>query len=225
MASIRKHILLNDKIYHIFNRSIAGYVIFNNPEEFNRMLELVKLCRFINFNYRYSQFSKLELSTKMAIINKLEKDNNILVEIVAFCLMPTHIHLILKQIIDDGITKYLGRISNSYSKYFNFKHSRTGPLWSGRFKNEIVETDEQLLHLTRYVHLNSTSMDLVKNPKNWLYSSYLEYIKPDNKKGFCVFKNLFDFSVQEYEKFCLDRKSYQQELSKIKSILIDNYTG
>lgn len=222
MVTIRKDFLVNNEIYHIFNRSIAGYVIFNNFEEYSRMIQLIKLCRYKNFDYKYSQFFKLDLPTRTKIINKLNNENDILVEIVAFCLMPTHIHLLLKQIMINGITKYLGRISNSYSKYFNIKHARIGPLWSGRFKNVIVENDVQLLHLTRYIHLNPTSAMLVKNPKDWVYSSYLEYINPNDKNKICIFDNLFDLSAKKYEKFCLDRKSYQRELSKIKSISIDN---
>lgn len=225
MATIRKDSLFTGGIYHIFNRSIAGYVIFNSPDEYNRMVELIKLCRFTNFGYKYSKFIKLELYNKIAIIKELEKDNNVLVEIIAFCIMPTHIHFVIKQTTDGGISKYLGRISNSFSKYFNLKHKRNGPLWSSRFKNIVVENDEQLLHLTRYIHLNPVSANLVKNISDWPNSSYLEYIKPDQNKSFCSYKNLFSFTPKQYREFCNDRKSYQKEISKIKSILIDNYTG
>lgn len=225
MANIRKDLLANNEHYHIFTRSIAKYVVFNNHHEYHRMIELISLNRFTDFNYRYSQFNKLKLITKQKIIQQLKYKNNKLVEIIAYCLMSTHIHLLVKQISDQGITKYMGRVLNSYSKYFNLKHKRSGPLWTSNFKNVKIETDEQLLHLTRYIHLNPTSANLVKNPKDWIFSSYLEYIRPDNKNMICNYNNLFTHSAKEYEKFCLDRKSYQQELSKIKSLLIDNYSG
>lgn len=225
MGQIRKDTLHNEGIYHIFNRSIAGYEIFNSSAEFDRMMDLIKLCRFNNFKYSYSQFAELEILRKKIIIEKLKQENDIIVEVVAYCLMPTHIHLALKQVSDDGIIKYLRRILNSYSKYFNTKHSRFGPLWAGRFKNVKVDNDEQLLHLTRYIHLNPTSVKIVDDPKDWIYSSYLEYIKPNKQTNLSKTDIMFNFSPKEYEKFCLDRKSYQQELSIIKSILIDNYTG
>lgn len=225
MTLPRQDVLANNQIYHVFSRSIAKFIVFNNQNEFNRMIELIRLCRFNNFHHKYSKFLELKPENRIEIIKSLENDNDVLVEIIAYCIMPTHIHLILKQVSDQGIIKYLGRILNSYSKYFNLKHNRKGPLWTSRFKNVIVDTDEQLLHLTRYVHLNPTSTNLVENPKDWIFSSYLEYIHPDEKKSICTFRKLFDFTPKEYEEFCLNRKSYQQELSKIKSILIDNYAG
>jgi putative transposase len=226
MTLKRKEILVNNGIYHIFSRSIAGYIVFNNPAEFDRIIKLIKLCRFSNFNHRYSQFSELELKTKTAIIEKLEKDNDVLVEIIAYCIMPTHIHLLLKQIADNGITKFLGRILNSYSKYFNTKHQRNGPLWSSRFKSVLVFDDEQLLHLTRYIHLNPVSVGLVKEPGEWQYSSYKEYsTTSSNKNNFCSYKNIIDLSSREYIKFAQDQKAYQRELSLIKFLLIDDYTG
>ncbi|EKD56936.1 MAG: hypothetical protein ACD_58C00041G0006 [uncultured bacterium] len=226
MATIRKDQLEKNHIYHVFNRSIAGYIIFNSHGEFNRIIKLIKLCRYNNFNHRFSQFIDLDAFTQISIIDQLYKENDVMVEIIAHCIMPTHIHLLLKQITDNGITKFMGKVLNSYSKYFNTKHQRTGPLWSGRFKNVLVKNDKQLLHLTRYIHLNPTSANLCRNPEDWAFSSYLEYIKlvKDNKR-LCKFKDLIDILPDEYTNFVNDRKSYQQELSIIKNQLIDNYSG
>lgn len=223
---IRKEALENDYYYHIFSRSISKYVVFNNPQEYSRMIEILKLYRFTDFYHKYSKFTQLELNTQEVIISSLKKNSPVLVEIVAYCLMPTHIHLILKQIADNGISKYMAKILNCYSRYFNIKHRRIGHLWAGRFKNVLVSNDEQLLHLTRYIHLNPSSAGLVDNPYNWHYSSFHEYI--NNKTadaGFCTFSYLFDFSPKEYQKFVLDQKSYQREISLIKHFLIDSYTG
>jgi len=226
MAQIRKDSLVNNQYYHIFSRSISGYIIFNDSSEFHRMLDLMKFFRFVNFNHRYSQFIDLELSTQIDILNKLKYENNVLVEIVAYCVMPTHIHLLLKQVADNGITKYLGRILNSYSRYFNAKHHRSGPLWDSRFKNVLVASDEQLLHISRYIHLNPTSADLVNDPENWVHSSYHEYINANNNvTSFCEFKKIINLNSKQYKTFTDNRKSYQHDLSFIKNILIDNYTG
>jgi len=226
MVTIRKDQLENNHIYHVFNRSIAGYTIFNSQGEFNRIIKLIKLCRYNNFNHRFSQFIDLDAFTQIAIVDQLNKENDVMVEIIAYCIMPTHIHLLLKQITDNGITKFMGKVLNSYSKYFNTKHQRTGPLWSGRFKNVLVENDEQLLHLTRYIHLNPTSASLCQNPEDWDYSSYLEYINlVDDKNILCRFSDYIYFLSDEYKKFVDDRKSYQQDLSIIKDQLIDDYSG
>lgn len=223
---IRKEPLENDYYYHIFSRSISKYVVFNNTQEYSRMVEGLKLYRFTEFSHSFSKFISLDPSTQKAIISSLKNDSPVLIEIVAYCLMPTHIHLLLKQIVDNGISKYMAKILNSYTRYFNIKHRRIGPLWAGRFKSVLVSDDEQLLHLTRYIHLNPTSAGVAESPKDWRFSSYLEYINPDDKKEtICSYDNLFNFTPKEYQKFVLDQKSYQQELSRIKHFLIDSYTG
>lgn len=226
MVNIRKEPLVNNEFYHIFTRSIAKYVVFNDRLEFQRMFELMSLHRFIDFDYKYSQFSELNEQTQQRIMLDLKDKNNVLVQIVAYCLMPTHIHLLLKQISNNGITKYMGRILNSYSKYFNTKHQRTGPLWASNFKNVLVSDDEQLLHLTRYIHLNPASAGLIDKPSEWQYSSLKEYLStPDDNNILCSYKDIIDLSPKEYIKFVQDRKNYQRELSLIKHLLIDDYTG
>lgn len=224
---IRKELLENDSIYHIFSRSIAGYIIFNDSNEYDRFYQLLRLCRFDNFDFKYSRFARLDSSSQMKIIGDLVVKNESIVEIVAYCLMPTHIHLILKQTKENGISTFMARVLNGYSRYFNTKHQRIGPLWSGRFKNVLVKNDNQLLHLTRYIHLNPTSGRLVEEPGDWEYSSFNKFIQEDNDEPSKIINidGLFDFTPESYRKFVLDRKSYQRELSKIKLLLIEDYTG
>ncbi|MCL5407494.1 MAG: transposase [Patescibacteria group bacterium] len=222
----RKDPLVNDQYYHIFSRSIAQFKIFNNNEDYLRMLDILDLYRYIDFIYKYSNFNELTDANQQAIIANLRKDNDVLVEIIAYCLMPTHLHLLLKQITDKGIAKYMSKLLNSYARYFNIKHKRVGPLWTGRFKSIVVSSDEQLLHLTRYIHLNPTSAGLVDKLNSWEFSSYYEYIDSDIKKEkICSFSDILTLSPKEYKKFVESRKSYQKELSLIKNVLIDNYTG
>lgn len=221
----RKDPLEIGEFYHIYSRSIAGYRIFNDESDFDRMYELFKLYRYSNFDFKYSRFCNLSIEDQANIERNLVNENNILIEIVAYCIMPTHIHLLLKQEMDCGISKFMARVLNGYSRYFNTKHLRAGPLWAGRFKNVLVKSDEQLLHLSRYIHLNPTSAGLVKEPEDWQFSSYGEYLG-DPSNGLCNFKNLFEmFSAEDYKKFVSDRKTYQREISIIKNLLIEDYTG
>jgi len=222
--NIRKDPLVNDNYYHIFSRSIAGYEVFNKSEDFARLVELLILYRYADFVYRYSKFNELQLSMQEEIIEQLKIKRDFLVEIVAYSIMPTHLHLLLKQVVDNGISKFISRVLNSYTRYFNLKHHRTGPLWEGKFKNVAVNKDEQLLHLTRYIHLNPTSAGLVEKPEEWDFSSYNEYLNKE-KNGLCNFHQLIAINPKQYKIFVNDRKSYQKELSIIKNSLIDNYGG
>jgi len=227
MATFRKYPLENGNYFHVFSKSIAKFVVFNNDIEFSRMYELIDLCRFSNFNYKMSRFKNFGISTQNAIITKIKKENNRLVEIISYCLMPTHLHFILKQMKDNGITKYMSRILNSYSKYFNLRHKRSGPLWTSEFKNVLIENNEQLLHLTRYIHLNPASAGIVAKPEDWKFSSYRDFITPQQNKreSICKFDYLFNITPNDYKRFVDDQKSYQKKLSRIKNLLIDDYSG
>lgn len=224
MASRERHFVIGE-IYHIFTKSIAGFKIFNSDSEFLRMLDVI----------RYYQRQREKPPISFSEINGTEKNSarswkNIisisevekLVEIVAYCLMPTHLHLILKQTKEYGISNFMNNILNSYTRYFNIKHNRKGPLWEGRFKSVLVESDEQLLHLTRYIHLNPVTAYLVNNPLDWRNSSYREYLLTDiSKNKICRYEDIVDINPTKYRKFVENLISYQRELVKIKKIILD----
>ncbi|TSC92367.1 MAG: hypothetical protein CEN91_480 [Candidatus Berkelbacteria bacterium Licking1014_85] len=125
---MRQQCLATDNYYHILNRSIAKFNIFNNDIEFQRILDTFVYYRQLNPPLRFSWFYE---QSKKKLIDQIDNDN--LVDILCYCLMPTHFHLILKQNIDDGISKYMSKVENSYTRYFNIKHKRKGPLWESRF--------------------------------------------------------------------------------------------
>lgn len=221
---MRKIPIVGEHYYHIFNRSISQYRIFNDTGDYTRMLDIISLFRFKNFKQSFSHFIELTIDSQLKIKNDLEKSSQKLVEIVAYCLMPTHFHLILKQIMDGGIVNFISRISNSHTRYFNTLHGRKGPLWEGHFSNVLIDTDELILHITRYLHLNAVTAKIVDRPEDWLYSSYNEYIARPNTKGICNFRDVIDITPLKYKKFINDQIGYQRELSKIKHLLIDNHS-
>lgn len=222
---MRKDRLVNNHYYHVLNRSIAQYEIFKDVRDCERFLRLLDLYRYIDFDYKYSHFLELTLDHQKNVIKDLKSNNSKLVKIISYCLMPTHLHLILYQNVDSGISKFIARILNSYSRYFNLYYHRKGPMWEGHFKNILITTDEQLLHLTRYIHLNPVSANLVKKPEDWQLSSYLEYVRNGKDDNICEFDGLFNLSSKDYKNFVNSGISYQKELAKIKHLLIENYNG
>jgi len=218
-VKMRKDELVNDQIYHIFNKSIAGYKIFNDEVQYLRILGLIKYYNNINIEFKYSRYLDL-LSQGNDVEIGLSSESNQYVSIISYCIMPTHIHLTLKQINDNGISIFMRKILDSYARYFNVRYNRKGPLWVGRFKNVLIRDDEQLLHLTRYHHLNPTTDGLVDKPENWPFSSYNEYIG-DVKNKICNYNKLLDIDPSSYKKFVNSQKAYQRELSKIKKIIIE----
>jgi len=211
-------------IYHVFNRSIADFVIFNNEYEYLRMLDSIRFYQIKEPMVSFSRFDKIRKShndheiSNIVSLNEKEK----LIDIIAYCLMPTHIHLILQDIQDNGISIFIGTILNSYARYFNIKHNRKGPLWEGRYKKVLVKSDDQLLHLTRYIHLNPVTAYIVSKPEEWPYSSYKEYISSmDDDERICNYKDVLDITTGSYKEFVEDGISYQRDLAKIKALALE----
>ena len=220
---IRKDPLKTGEVYHVFNKSIAGFKIFNNKSELSRMLATIryyqmnrppdKFSRFMRSDFRKENFHD-----KIVLLSGKQK----IIGLIAYCFMPTHFHLILKQLKDDGVSKIMGNALNSYTRYFNIKHNRKGPLWQGRFKNVLVKTDEQLLHLTRYIHLNPVTAYLCKKPEEWGASSYHEYIRSaENRIRICDFDDVLDIEPNSYRKFVVDLIDYQKKLATIKHLIFE----
>jgi putative transposase len=218
----RKVPLITGQVYHICNKSIAGYIIYNNGSEFERMIETIKFYQEKNTPVSFHHWLKMKKMNNPRLTEIKKSDKKNLVKIIAWCLMPTHFHLIVQQLVDSGISEFMGNIQNCYAKYFNIKHKRKGPLWVGPFKNIIIKTNEQLLHMTRYLHLNPVTAGLIDDMEEWEYSSYKEYLlKIEKENKICKFDDLIDISPKLYKKFCKNRIAYQKELSKIKDMLLE----
>lgn len=217
----RKVPLIESNIYHVYTRSIAEFRIFRSEKDYQRMVETMYYYLAKSPPCKFSTFLRLLDNARNITMEKIDSSEKI-VSIIGYCIMPTHIHLILKQIKEEGISKYMNLVLKSYGKYFNIKYERHGPLYEGRFKNVIVETDEQFQHLTRYIHLNPVSASLVKDPSQWKYSSYREYLNLVSKDdSFCEFSEYLNLGHETYKDFVLERIDYQRELQKIKHLLIE----
>ncbi len=213
---MRKEPLVTGHLYHVFTKSIAGYRIFRSDKDYQRMTEMMKYYSYQHPPMKFSTYRNLKSKNRAKLIGELEGRGRI-VEILAYCIMPTHLHLVLVQLKDDGISLYMKNLLNSYTRYFNTQNDRKGPLWQGRFKSVLVETDEQLLHLTRYIHLNPTSDNLVDRPEDWQYSSYNEYLGSCDK-GLCTFSPYLNITSETYREFVEGMQDYQRSLSILKDL-------
>jgi len=123
--NMRKQPLNTGDIYHVFTKSIAGFKIFRTKRDYQRMIELIKFYRIKKPPTRFSTY--IEIKDKEQFITKYIAEKGHIVEINAYCLMPTHIHLILRQLKKDGISIFMGKVLNSYTRFFNLKNKRKGP--------------------------------------------------------------------------------------------------
>lgn len=217
--------LVTNEVYHIINRGIASQPVFLTKRDYQRALDTFFYYQNQNPFLRYSFFLRLPNQQKAEILDRLQKENEFLIEIIAYCLMPNHVHFLLRQLKSNGLSIFMSNFSNSYTRYFNTKQKRIGPLLQGKFKAIRIETDEQLLHLSRYIHINPYSSFVVKNLtdlENYPYSSLPEYLNPQtfprcNKEVVLAhFKN-----ISAYKKFILDQVDYQRRLEEIKHLALE----
>lgn len=218
----RKDTLANSNVYHVYTRSISEFNVFRKDSDYQRFVDTLNFYTAVTPPCKFSAFLLLAEDSKSETLQAISNSPK-LVKILAFCIMPTHVHLVLEQQEENGITKFMHTVLMSYSHYFNKQYNRKGPLWESRFKTVHVESDEQLLHLTRYVHLNPVTIQLVNSPNEWKYSSYKEYLNntPAYGNSICSFSHYLEISHSHYEKFVCERIEYQRELQKIKHLILD----
>ena len=208
--------LVNNEIYHVFNRG---------NDKRNIFLLYGNYKRFINTFYYYQfegpkpKFSNLN---KNRFTNFNPTQNSKLVEIFAYCLMPNHFHFLVKQLKTNGISIFMSQLANSYTKYFNTKFKRIGSLLQGTFKSVRVETDEQLIHVSRYIHINPVVAGIASKPEHYQWSSYTEYASDLN--GYCSTDLILNYfhSRKNYCKFVEDQIDYGKSLETIKHQLLED---
>lgn len=221
----RKVVLAQDQIYHIYNRGVAALPIFHSLKDYSRFLNLVTYYRFINVSSSFSQFMKVAREEREKILEGLNKEKALNAEILAFCLMPNHFHFLLKQLTEKGISTFMANIQNGYAKYLNIRTNRVGPLFQSMFKVVRVDTDEQLIHVSRYIHLNPSTGYLVE-PKNLLeypWSSLGSYVNNGKSQAFIQTDAVLGLlkTKQSYHEFVLDQADYQKDLDKIKHLTLE----
>ena len=136
----RRNPIINSNIYHVYNRSIDGRIIFNNEIEFNHAKRCVDYYLNTKPVPKFSIFLELTPAVQLEILNKLKRDNRKLADLLAFCLMPDHFHFLLFQKESNGISKFTANFQNSYTRYFNTKYNRLGPILIPRFKAVRIES-------------------------------------------------------------------------------------
>lgn len=217
--------LITDEIYHIVNRGNASAPIFKTKHDYQKFIQTFLFYQNENPPIRFSKLNNIPQPERDELLEKLKKEKQLLVEIIAYCLMPNHYHFILKQTQDRGILNFIRLSTNSYARYFNTKYKRKGSLFESRFKAVRVETDSQLIHLSRYVHLNPYSSFLVKDPEGLLrypFSSLSEYIGASTTNICSKEIVLGQFSgLKGYQRFVIDRADYQRSLSEIKHQILE----
>lgn len=199
---IQRPQLVNDEIYHTVIRAVGDTAVFSEENDFYR--GIFSIYEFNNAKpteiwLRRLQRKKEKLGRMTS--QYLDKRDKI-VEVLSFSFMPNHLHLLLRQLKDGGITNFMKKVSGGYAKYFNDKYNRKGHLFS-RFRVVHIKTDEQLKNAFAYVHTNLISLiepgwkeKGIKNPKKVI--EFLENNKRHSYPDYLGKKNFFYVTQREF---------------------------
>lgn len=153
---MRKETFAIGECYHIFNRGVNSSDIFLCGKDYRRFYE--SLFLFNNENYSHVKGDRIEDEVIMATTDILGDYRVAKVSILAFCLLPNHFHLFVRQESESGISSFMQQVAKGYAQYINKKYDRTGPLFDGRFQAVHVENEAHYRHLPRYIHLNALDL-------------------------------------------------------------------
>lgn len=215
--------LVPGEYYHVYNRGVEKRAIFSDEKSKQRLLDTLAYYLAERPQFRLSQFLKLAVPIRMNLMEKMDQQPR-LVTIISYVFMPNHLHLLVKPETDGSLTAFMRRATDSYTKYFNTRYGRVGPLFQGPFKAVRVQSDEQLLHLSRYIHLNPLAGNVVNNLEElfgYPWSSLPEYIsaKPSLANPTPVLASFP--SKESYRAFLADQVDYQKTLDQTKHLFFE----
>jgi len=219
---MRKTPFIIGEFYHVYNRGTDHRKIVEDYFDRKRFLQSVlefNTLEPIGSIYE-EQFRKNSLGTPTTELKFKQK----LVNIIAICVNPNHYHLLLEQISDKGIEKFMQKLGGGYTRYFNEKYNRNGVLFQGKFKAIHVDSDEYLLFVSAYINLNDR---IHKVPSGIAYSSWDEYIGTPKCKEICSKDIILDRfrNKKEYRKFAedvaLDTSRKREEDKEFAELLLE----
>jgi len=188
----------NDSYFHVYNRGVEKRLIFLDDQDYTVFLGLIK--KYLtgenhNQNNRH-------------LFRRIDDK----VQLLAYCLMPNHFHLMLYQKREGGITQLMRRLCTGYVMYFNNRYKRVGTLFQGTYKASSINRDDYLQHISRYIHLNPTEY------ATWPYSSLAYYTGKKTARWVTTkpVLDMFNGDRAEYLYFVKDYEANQKELAALK---------
>jgi len=207
-----------DGIYHIYNRGVGKMKIFEDDKDFRVFLHRLKENLFPEKKKAENFILKKKVYERKLLPPKS-------FDLICYCLMPNHFHLLMQQKTDLPISKLVSKICTGYSMYFNKKHDRIGTLFQDAFKAVRIENNEQLLWISLYIHGNPQKSKLVEKPENYKWSSLLDYIKLSHntlcKKDILLGQFNSSESYFKYFKDPEENKRAQNQMVGFQDLFID----
>jgi len=215
---------VEDGYYHLYNRGVDKRIIFADQQDYAVFLSYLKTYLLPKDEKELREKlddPSIDYKTRDNVLKILRLNNfNETLDLMAYCLMPNHFHFLVHQTLAETIDKFMNSLCTRYSMYFNRRNKRVGPLFQGVYKAVVVETEEQLLHLSRYIHAQALDLQglalQMKQPSS--YPNYLgqisqEWVKADQILSFfktAQRRGYRDFS--SYQSFVEEHKGEELEI-------------
>lgn len=219
---------VEDSFYHIYNRGVEKRQIFMDEQDIGVFLSYLKTyllprddksLKDIIVDSLKSPKDRSDASRILAL-NNFSTD----LEMTAYTTMPNHFHFLVYQTVPDAIDRFMNSLCTRYTMYFNKRYDRVGPLFQGIYKGVLIDSDERLLYLSRYIHRNIRSLPpelQLKYPSSYpvyLGTSKQEWVKPE--------RILAHFSTAEYDSYrefveIEDMDENNKEASTLLKVAID----
>jgi REP element-mobilizing transposase RayT len=203
--------------YHIYNRGNNKQDVFKEDADYLLFLSRLRECLFPAANA-----AKMPIVRASSIAPRRTVLPSGAFELVCYCLMPNHLHLLMKQCGIVPISTLMTKLCTGYSKCFNLKYERVGQVFQDQFKAIEVNSNEYLIWLSAYIHNNPVVAGFTQNPQDWRWSSYGEYFRRE-QGALCdigVVRSQFQ-SFGDYEKFVLDSSELIRERKNVEHMLLD----
>jgi len=180
--------------YHVYNRGTDKRNVFTDEKDLLRFWESL-----FDFNQTEPIGSVYEYSFEKKI-NGVNKKIKPLVEFAAYCLNPNHYHFLITPLQEKGVEKFMQRLGNGYTKYFNNRYKRDGVLFQGKFKSKHIDSNEYLLHLSVYINENA---QLGHRMSKLSISSLAEFLDKVYRKKLCNTDIILEQfrNIEEYRDF------------------------
>lgn len=218
----RREIFVNGNYYHVFNRTIDNKIVFTNVLLNQFFLDSALFYRSSGVKISYSRYLSLTSAIqKNLLYEKMCSKSLFRINVLCYCLMPNHFHFLIKQTKTNGISSFMSNLVNSFTRYFNISNKRKGPLFLPRFQSRAIVTQEQLIHTSRYIHINHFVGGLVHNISEidrYRWSSYPFYVtetKSDLVDSQYILK-IFNNNCKKYRKFVEDYADFKKKQELVK---------
>lgn len=239
---MKKPEFVNNEVFHIYNRGVEKRDVFLIDQDYFRFIN--NLSEFNDIkptppsNIRYLIRNPKAITPKHLEVQLLNtnRPSEPLIEILAFCLMPNHYHLLIRQLVENGVVKFMQKLGTGYTNYFNQRNERVGSLFQGRFKAVLISTEKHFRYIPIYIHLNP--LDLIAPEwrekklnnfnkavgflENYRWSSYLDYIGKKNfplitRRGYIL---KIAGGLKNFKRYTNDFMT-MMELEKIQDLILE----